>query len=259
MLSYQHIYHAANLADVHKHAVLAVLLEYLIRKPKPVTYVETHAGRALYNLSDPAAQKTGEAKEGLLTIEGKSWFAPNHPYRRALEQTRRIHGPDAYPGSPTLACSLLRPTDSLHLAELHPQESTVLRKEMRHRANVYMQDGFALAKSICPPTPRRGVILIDPSYELKADYQTILGFMKHITRVWNIGIQVLWYPILQKRLHLEMLSHLEAAFAMGVKHEVSFPPAKKNHGMTGSGLFIINPPFGLQDELSRLSSLYRQL
>ena len=122
-----------------------------------------------------------------------------------------------------------------------------------------MQDGFEMAKSICPPTPRRGVILIDPSYELKTDYQTIPGFMKHIKRVWNVGIQVLWYPILQKQLHLEMLSHLEATFSMSVRHEVSFLPAKKNHGMTGSGLFIINPPFGLQEELSRLSSLYGQL
>ena len=259
MLSYQHIYHAANLADVHKHAVLAVLLDYLTHKPKAVTYVETHAGRSLYNLSDAAARKTGEAKEGLLAIEGKSWFAPDHPYRRALEQTRQINGPDAYPGSPALAGGLLRSTDSLHLAELHPQESAALKKEMRHRANIYMQDGFEMAKSICPPTPRRGVMLIDPSYELKTDYQTIPGFMKHIKRVWNVGIQVLWYPILQKQLHLEMLSHLEATFSMSVRHEVSFSPAKKNHRMTGSGLFIINPPFGLQEELSRLSSLYGQL
>lgn len=259
MLSYQHIYHAANLADVHKHAVLARILEYLTHKNKPVTYVETHAGRAVYNLSDVAAQKTGEAKQGLLAIEGKSWFASDHPYMRALEQTRSLHGPDAYPGSPTIAGELLRPTDSLHLAELHPQESAALKKELRHRANVYVQDGFEMARSICPPSPRRGVVLIDPSYELKTDYQTITGFMKHITRVWNVGIQVLWYPILQKRAHLEMLGQLEATFAMGVRHEVSFPPAKKNHGMTGSGLFMINPPFGLQDELSRLSSLYDKL
>ena len=145
--------------------------------------METHAGRALYNLNDTAAQKTSESQEGFLAVEGKSWFTTNHPYKRVEDQTRQIQGPDAYPGSPALAGRLLHAIDSLHLAELHPQKSVALRREMRDCANVCIQDGFEVAKSISPPTPRRSVILIDPSYEMKIDYQKILGFMEHISRI----------------------------------------------------------------------------
>ena len=144
-----------------------MLLDYLTLKPKPVACMETHAGRALYNLNDTAAKKTSESQEGILAVEGKSWFKTNHPYRRVEEQARQIYGPDAYPGSPALAGRLLAAIDSLHLAELHPQESVALRREMRDCANVCILDGFEMATSICPPTPRSSVILIDPSYEMK--------------------------------------------------------------------------------------------
>ena len=120
MLSYQHAYHAANLADVHKHAVLSWVLDYLCAKPKPLSYIETHAGRGLYNLAAPEAAKTGEAAQAL--AKTGDWFAPDHPYARQLAITRAAHGPSAYPGSPLIAAQMLRPGDRMHLAELHPQD-----------------------------------------------------------------------------------------------------------------------------------------
>ena len=172
MLSYQHHYHAGNLADVHKHSVLAWTLNYLIQKDKPLTYMETHAGRGLYDLTAPEAVKTGEAAKGIAACAG--WFPPDHPYSRAIAQTRAERGASAYPGSPLIAGQILREGDSIHLCELHPQEHAVLDYATSpFGAHVYAEDGLAKALSILPPTPRRGMLLIDPSYEIKTDYEDL--------------------------------------------------------------------------------------
>ncbi|WP_299962879.1 23S rRNA (adenine(2030)-N(6))-methyltransferase RlmJ [uncultured Roseobacter sp.] len=258
MLSYQHIYHAGNLADVHKHALLAWMLAYLTAKPKPLSYIETHAGRGLYDLSDPAAQKTGEAAEGITRTE--EWFAADHPLARVLATLRKTHGATAYPGSPLIAAHILRPCDILHLAELHPAEHSALATAMSpFGARVHAQDGFALAQSLVPPTPRRGLMLIDPSYEIKRDYTDIPGRIARLVKAWNVGIICLWYPILKTARHDEMLQRLSAAHPQALRHEVHFPPARANHGMTGSGLFVINPPYSLAEEAARLGQHFTRL
>lgn len=258
MLSYQHLYHAGNLADVQKHATLAWVLDYLTRKEKPLTYIETHAGRGVYDLGADEAVKTGEAAAGIALAE--ALFPPDHPYLQRLEEVRAAYGPMAYPGSPLIAALGLRETDSLHLAELHPQEVAHLKTEARDwGAHVYQQDGFELALALTPPTPRRGLMLIDPSYEVKADYEVIPLHMAHIHRKWNVGILILWYPVLKGAPHASMLRVLEAAFPNGLRHEVRFPPARDGHRMEGSGLFIVNPPYGLEEELKAITSRFTRL
>jgi 23S rRNA (adenine2030-N6)-methyltransferase len=258
MLSYQHLYHAGNLADVHKHAVLAWVLDYLTRKDKPLSYIETHAGRGVYDLGATEAVKTGEAAAGIALAEGL--FPKDHPYRQRLEETRAGYGPRAYPGSPLIAALGLRETDTLHLAELHPQECAHLRTVAKEwGAHVHQQDGFELALALTPPTPRRGLMLIDPSYEVKADYDAIPRHMAAIHRKWNVGLIILWYPILTGGAHGPMLKALETAFPDGLRHELRFPPAREGHRMEGSGLFIVNPPYGLEDELAALTSRFAKL
>lgn len=254
MLSYQHIYHAANPADVHKHALLASMLDYLTAKPKPLSYLETHAGRGLYQLDAPEALKTGEAAAGAARL---TRIAADHPYQRALSVIRAQHGPTAYPGSPLLASTLLRKGDRLHLAELHPQEFAALSQVMAHKAKCHPQDGFAMAHKVCPPEPRRGIVLIDPSYELKSDYETIPKQILKLHRKWNVGIIALWYPILDGGAHVPMLGKLESAGLPGaLRHEVSFPPVRDGHRMIGSGLFIVNAPYGTQDAAKTLSKVF---
>ncbi|WP_305972431.1 MULTISPECIES: 23S rRNA (adenine(2030)-N(6))-methyltransferase RlmJ [unclassified Mameliella] len=255
MLSYQHAYHAGNLADVHKHAALAWMLDYLTRKPKPLSYIETHAGRGLYDLEGAEAVKTGEAAQGI--ARAKNWFGADHPYARALKTVRDERGPSAYPGSPLIAQSLLREDDRLHLAELHPQEHEALSSAVRApNTRVYRQDGYEMAQSLCPPTPRRGLMLIDPSWEVKADYASVPRTMQALTRKWNVGILVLWYPLLRDGTHVPMLRQLEAEFPAALRHEVRFPPARDGHRMIGSGLFVVNPPWGLDAALKPLSSQF---
>jgi 23S rRNA (adenine2030-N6)-methyltransferase len=255
MLSYQHHYHAGNPADVHKHAALAWMLAYLTAKPKPLSYIETHAGRGLYDLADPAARRTGEAARGIGLLE--TALPADHPYRRALHQTRAACGPTAYPGSPLIAALSLRPADTLHLAELHPGENARLSRHLSpYHARIRQEDGFAMARALCPPTPRRGLLLADPSYEVKTDYDTIPGQFARIARKWNVGILVLWYPILATAAHAPMLAALTAAFPGALRHEVRFAPVRAGHRMTGSGLFVVNPPYGLKTETARLSRLF---
>lgn len=256
MLSYQHHYHAGNAADVHKHAALAWMLDYLTRKDKPLSYIETHAGRGLYDLGDPAARRTGEAAHGITRLEPA--LPPDHPYRLRLDAVRAAHGPMAYPGSPLIASLGLRRTDSLHLAELHPLEHRLLSGHMtRPNIRLYHEDGFDMARALCPPLPRRGLLLADPSYEIKAEYDSIPDQFARLARVWNVGILMLWYPVLDNAPHAPMLDRLCAHFPQGLRHEVRFGPARRGHRMTGSGLFVVNPPFGLAAETARLTALFK--
>lgn len=255
MLSYQHAYHAGNLADVHKHALLAWMLDYLTRKDKALSYLETHAGRGLYDLTDAAALKTGEAAQGIAIAA--DWFAPDHPYARVLARIRAKYGTDAYPGSPVVAAESLRAIDSIQLSELHPQEYAALARHMAPYGGVFRQrDGYDMALSVCPPDPRRGLLLMDPSFEVKSDYDTIPPLLAKVHRKWGVGVLVLWYPLLSDGPHLPMLRALQDQFPDGLRHEVSFPPARPGHRMVGSGLFVVNPPYGLAEEAGRLSALF---
>ena len=255
MLSYQHIYHAGNLADVQKHALLAAMLDYLTLKDKPLSYIETHAGRGLYHLTAAEAVKTGEAAAGIGRLRGA--FPADHPYARRLAEVRIQFGPDAYPGSPVIAGLSLRAGDPMFLAELHPQEFAALQAVMApFGAHVRQEDGFTMAQAVCPPTPRRGLMLIDPSYEVKDDYAAMPGRIAKIHRKWNVGVIALWYPILTGSPHEGMLTALQAAHPGALRHEVRFGPARDGHRMVGSGMFIVNPPYGTDQECRRLTALF---
>lgn len=255
MLSYQHIYHAGNAADVQKHALLAWLLDALVSEGKPLSYLETHSGRGLYALNAREAVKTAEAASGVQKLERA--FPEDHPWRRCLQIVRDAAGRDAYPGSPVIAGLLLGTHDRMALAELHPKEHAALEEVMADfGAEVYREDGFSMASRICPPSPKRGVMVIDPSYEVKDDYTRMPGLIAGFARKWPEGIIALWYPLLTGGAHLEMLSALSAAHPGALRHEVRFPPAREGHRMEGSGMFVLNPPPGLADEAARITERF---
>jgi len=256
MLSYQHAYHAGNLADVHKHAVLSWVLAYMTRKDKPLSYIETHGGRGLYDLEADEALKTGEAAVGVEAVG--DWFGPDHPYGTVLAACREENGDTNYPGSPWIASHLLRSEDVLHVAELHPLERSILEITVPG-AHIHGQDGFDMVYSQCPPTPRRGLLLVDPSYEVKDDYVSIPRHFVKISKAWPVGVLILWYPILTDFRHRPMIKALQRDLKEPLFHEVQFPPARKGHGMIGSGMMLVNAPWGLEDELARLSEKFATL
>ncbi len=257
MLSYQHIYHAGNPADVHKHAALAAMLAYLTRKDKPLSYIETHGGRGLYQLDSAEARKTGEAAAGIEAVLAAGALAGT-PYRAVLDDIRAVHGTRAYPGSPLIAAHFLRRGDAGHVAELHPQEHAGLSAALAGTLlRVHRQDGFEMAQAVCPPTPRRGLMLIDPSYEVKADYAAIPAQIAKLHRKWNVGVIALWYPVLTSAAHRPMLRALEAQALPGaLRHEIAFPPVRPGHRMVGSGLFVVNAPWGLEEALAAVTAVF---
>ena len=188
----------------------------------------------------------------------RQWFADDHPFMKSLLQTAQTDGENAYPGSPMIATQRLRKTDRITLAELHPGEHNALELALP-TANCRRTDGFAMAHSLLPPTPRRGLMLIDPSFEIKDDYDTIPPHIRKYARAWNVGIIVLWYPILMSSAHSSMLKTLQNDHPQALRHEVRFPPARPGHGMIGSGLFVINPPFGLAQEAANLKARFDTL
>jgi len=236
MLSYQHAYHAGNPADLHKHLMLVDLLERLTRKPRGITYAETHAGRGLYDLSAPEAIKTGEAKDGIGCLDLK-----DGPFTTLLAEVRATHGPDAYPGSPLVASMMLRPQDNMELMELHPAEFEALQTLFKDRGVVpQKRDGFKTLLELSPPNPRRGLVLIDPSYEVKSEYAATAVFAKNLFAKWPQATVMIWYPLLRAARHKILLERLGD---LAIHNEVLFD-LKDGKGMQGSGLAIINPPYG---------------
>jgi len=247
MLSYQHAYHAGNPADLHKHLVLAELLALLTRKARGISYMETHAGRGRYDLSAPESLKTGEAAEGIEAIT-----LPDCPLATALQTTRARFGESAYPGSPLIAQTLLRAQDRLHLMELHPAEFGALRRALRtENTNVHHRDGYEGILSLSPPKPRKGLVLVDPSYEVKTEYEQVAEFTHKLMAKWPEATVMIWYPILPAGRHAELISALKLNF---IRHEVGFA-LKDGEGMTGSGLLLVNAPYGSADILKRIPAM----
>ena len=256
MLSYQHMYHAGGLADVHKHAVLAVMLEKLSAKPKSLTYVETHAGRGLYDLGAPEAGKTGEAAEGILHLLKQGDLPADHAYARLITACRATHGPHAYPGSPWIARQALRDNDRIHLCELHPREVVALRETMGRRAQIQQKDGYQDVLRRAPFDPRRGFVLIDPSYEVKSEYRDAADFVLALHRKWPVATILLWYPVLEKALHKDMVDRVnDAGLPKTWSQEVLFDPTRRSRAL-GSGLLSVNTPFGIEAALDHVATLF---
>lgn len=238
MLSYQHGYHAGNPADLHKHITLAELLARLTAKPRGITYVETHAGRGLYDLDAPEALKTGEAALGIQRLSPD----PATPFGAALARIRAAHGPTAYPGSPALARALLRPQDRLTLMELHPAEHAALRQALDGEGvSIHHRDGREGALALAPFAPRKGLVLIDPSYEVKTEYAETATFARRLLTKWPQASILIWYPLLPAGRHIDLLSGLRALPSLIDEVAFTDPPAR---GMTGSGLILLNAPHG---------------
>lgn len=259
MLSYQHIYHAGCCADVHKHAALTRILGALVAQNKAITYIETHAGRGLYNLTSPEAEKTGEAREGILRLMPARKIPMDHPFLHIMMQVRQKHKANAYPGSPLIAKHILRPSDRSHLMELHPQEHAALDKLMTApNCRIYKQDGYKTALGLCPPSPDKGMVLIDPSFEIKTEYLEAAKFLKTLHDKWPAGVLVLWYPLLPAGNHVAMVEVVKATGYKKLWHqEIEFTTPESVRGMYGSGLLVVNLPEGLAHGLEEFRAVFK--
>ncbi len=255
MLSYRHAFHAGNHADVLKHLVLVQLTRYLGRKEKAFWYVDTHAGAGSYALDSAQASKLGEHREGIARLWGRQDLPPAlAEYLDLLRASNPKGALKVYPGSPDLALASMRTQDRLRLFELHSRDVLHLRKHFAGagtRVIVEHGDGFAGLKAVLPPPPRRALVLIDPAYEERHDYERVVLALKDSLQRFPGGTYQLWYPQLTRREAHELpgrLKRLPASSWLHVTLRVR-TPAADGFGMHGSGVFVLNPPWTLQASL----------
>lgn len=256
-MNYRHAYHAGNFADVLKHTVTAAVLLRMLARPKPISYVESHSGAGIYRLDSPEARRSREADTGVRRL---STITPRSPALAAylglvsaLPENATTFC--AYPGSPLLAAGLLRADDRLVLSEVVPAEADALRRLFRHdsRVAVHQRDGWEAMSGLLPPTPRRGLLLIDPPYEAPDDLQRVVAGLALARRRWPVGVLSAWYPIKDRRTLLPFYRALSGA-GLGPVLRAEFPvrPDDNPAGLNGSGMVIAAPPFGLEEDLRRL-------
>ena len=258
MLSYRHAFHAGNHADVLKHIVLMQLLDYFNQKDKPYWAIDTHAGAGLYALDTGYAQQNAEYQSGISRLLARNdQPAAIAAYIGLIQQLNPTGALRVYPGSPWIAQQLLREHDQLRLFELHPTDSQLLDANFAdagRRVKVQNIDGFAGLKAAMPPAPRRGLVLIDPSYEEKQDYQRVPAALKDALKRFATGTYAVWYPLLQRheaQYFVAALKNIPVNTWLNVSLTVHTPKAD-GFGMHGSGLFVLNPPWTLQAGLQNI-------
>jgi 23S rRNA (adenine2030-N6)-methyltransferase len=258
MLSYRHAFHAGNHADVLKHFIEVQLLRYLAQKDKPYWYIDTHAGAGCYELDTGYATKNAEFESGIARLWQRDDLPA--PLREYITLVKKLN-PDGelklYPGSPLVAHELLRREDRARLFELHPADHEILLENFSadsRRVLIQKADGFGALKALLPPPPRRALVLIDPPYEEKQDYQRVVTALNEGLKRFANGIYAVWYPQLQRAesrqlpqqlKQLAVKSWLHVALSVQGQSEDGF-------GMHGSGMFILNPPWTLHDELKQV-------
>ncbi|HQQ75154.1 MAG TPA: 23S rRNA (adenine(2030)-N(6))-methyltransferase RlmJ [Pseudomonadales bacterium] len=255
-MSYQHGFHAGNFADVLKHAVLCQVVDYLLQKNKPFYFHDTHAGRGLYDLTHPVAQKTGEYRDGIARIwNRRDYPAALLPYIHTLQSFNTGTGLRMYAGSSLLAQRMMTGADRLAANELHPQEFQALRdntKELRN-LRISQQDGYAALKAALPPQEKRGLVLIDPSYELLADDVAVVNALRESLKRFATGIYLVWYPVVEParaRKMVRAVAALSKEKVLQLELFVRDPVAGNDRvtekgGMAGSGMLLVNPPWQL--------------
>ena len=259
-MNYRHAFHAGNFADVLKHVVLIMLVEHLKRKPAPFFFLDTHAGRGRYDLSEAQPQRSGEYQRGIGRLLGIREATLPAELADYLALVRACAGPGhspitAYPGSPTIVARLRRPTDRLVLVEKEPREADALRGALgRQRLlSVIEGDGYAALKAHLPPRENRGLVLIDPPYESDLEFDHVLAGLELAYERWPMGTFCVWYPRTDRAGPARFHRELERSGVRKVLDVwLGILPSDAAVGMGAAGLAIVNPPWQLDERLKLL-------
>lgn len=258
-MNYRHAYHAGNIGDVLKHAVLARLIVYFKRKEKPFRILDTHAGIGQYDLTSEETRKTGEWQQGIARVldadmpDGVADLL--HPWLEAVRDMNPRTALETYPGSPALARRLIRKSDRLTLTELHPEDFKTLsdRFASDFQVKTIHLDGWLAMGSFLPPKEKRGFVLVDPAFEATDEFERMTVAVLKAWKKWAGGTYALWYPLKDAR----SIKSMHDAFASaGVRDLLSLELRAGKSGpetrMLGSGMTLINPPFTLADDMRTL-------
>ena len=253
MLSYRHGYHAGNAADVLKHFILIYVLDYIKKKDKGFIFIDSHAGAGKYLISDPYMQKNKEYLQGIekiLQLKNDNIFL-----KKYLDLVKSINFNSdlkIYPGSCFLAAKSLRPNDNLYFFELHPKEFLNLKKNFENDSRVIIEnrDSYQRLNKLLPPKEKRAVILIDPSYELKDEYEKVLEMLSDCYKKFPLGVYIIWYPVLKNKKSEKFIFNVLKKKYKNLSH-VEMITDNSNNGMQGSGLFILNCPWSIENDIKK--------
>lgn len=251
-MNYRHIYHAGNFADVMKHLALTLVLDYMKKKEAGFCVIDAHGGLGLYDLSSEQAQKTGEWQDGIgrfTDVEMPEDFKIYH--NQVAPHLSQHH----YPGSPLITAQMLRPQDRLVASELHPDDVETLKTTLRpyKTAHVLLRDAYECIRANIPPKEKRGVILIDPPFEKKDEFETLIRQMGEWKKRFAQGIYMIWYPI---KPHLAVDDMKEAARALSIPRtwcvETLVHPRYQTETFNGCGLMLFNAPYQIPERIEAL-------
>lgn len=253
-MNYRHAFHAGNHGDVLKHAALSLVLARLRDKPNPFMVLDTHAGRGLYDLESDEAGRSGEHRGGIARLTGADAPAPLSPYLGAVRRANPFGGLRWYPGSPAIIKDALRDGDSAKFCELHPEERAALQSAIGAdpQVRIYARDGYEAVRAFLPPAARRGLVLIDPPFEQPGEFDRLAGALADGLRRWASGVFMIWRPQKDETGYQRFLSRLEAlSIPKSLVAELSIAKRETDR-LTGSGLVVVNPPYGLGDALAAI-------
>lgn len=256
MLSYQHGYHAGNFADVHKHTALCLVLQHFANNKKIVTYIDSHAGRGIYDLSGEQANKTAEWKDGYKLVSKAEVSSHGlELYKNSIEFFQQNHTADIYPGSPALMHQAMADNHHSVFFELHPAECESLKENFGddNRIKIVYKNAQAHLMDFLPGRKAEGLLLIDPSYEIKEEYFTIAKLANFTHKRWPTAVVMVWYPMLPEKRHEELKSKLRGA----TFYELTGPA--KVRGMYGTGLAIYNVPDTFDETFSQAEDEMRKI
>jgi len=258
-MNYRHAFHAGNFADVHKHAVLALVITHLREKTAPFRVIDTHAGAGCYDLAGPQASRTGEWRDGIGKLHGHTLDSRLGgllaPYLDVVKNFNPGQELAIYPGSPALARALLRPHDRLIACEAEPDAARALATTLAsdRRAKTLAIDAWTALSAFIPPQERRGLVLIDPPFEQPDEFARLAGEIAKAYRKWPTGIYMLWYPIKNRGAADDFAAQLaRSSIKKILRSELLIAPPRDAQRLTGSGLILINPPWRLTDQLKQL-------
>lgn len=254
MLSYRHSYHAGNFADVLKHIVLIEILLHLGKKDKAYDYIDTHAGAGLYDLRSVHAEKLQEYQTGIGKLNPADWPELNR-YFEVINKLNTDGVMQLYPGSPMIARHFMRPQDRAWLYELHSEDAKLLANNMQRdkHARVMYEDGLKGLLTILPPVSRRGLVLIDPSYEIKSDYDLVIKTVIDAYKKFATGSYAIWYPVVERSRITRMEKQLINSGIRNIQRfELAITDDNNARGMTSSGMMVINPPWQLMATMQTL-------
>lgn len=253
MLSYRHGYHAGNAADVLKHFILLYVLDYVKKKNKNFIFIDSHAGAGKYFISDPYMQKNKEYLQGIekiFKINNDNIFLKN--YLDLIKSINSNSDLKIYPGSCYLAAKNLRIDDKLHFLELHPTEFFNLKKNFENDSRVIIEneDSYKRLNKLLPPKEKRAVILIDPSYELKEEYEKVSNMLLNCYKKFPLGVYIVWYPVLNNKKPESFVLNILKENYKNLSH-IEMITDSSNDGIQGSGLFIINCPWSIEKDIKK--------